>query len=255
MLLLLHVLSIALFKIFGLNSTNLCFCFCSLMLRLTWSRLGRIWVFYPSMIHITCFAHALHRVCEQVREMFKEVNDLISAVKKVFLKAPSRIKIWKEHCGFLPPDSMLTRWGTWIAILCFPLWCCQDNPCRTRPSRSCCNWERTVTYGKWRTAKRSGLHFFQFGLSTILLEATWRPGLSLEESLRLFDGVRVNIEEIAGERGEVLKRKFNTVVARNPDLALLRKILGAMQGTANVPESVKVADISSYKFCLLLVST
>ena len=65
----------------------------------------------------------------------------------------------------------------------------------------------------------------------------------------MFDGARVNIEEIAGERGEVLKRKFNTVVARNPNLTLLWKILGAMQGTANVPESVRVADISSYKFC------
>ena len=65
----------------------------------------------------------------------------------------------------------------------------------------------------------------------------------------MFDGARVNIEEIAGERGDVLKQKCNTVVARNSDLALLRKILGAMQGTANVPESVRVADISSYKFC------
>ena len=80
-------------------------------------------VFYPSMIHITCFAHALHRVCEQVREMFKEVNDLISAVKKVFLKAPSHIKIWKDHCGFLPRSSAysLGNMDRSSAILCFPL--------------------------------------------------------------------------------------------------------------------------------------
>ena len=74
-------------------------------------------------------------------------------------------------------------------------------------------------------------------------------GLSLQEPLRLFDVTRVKIEEIAGERREVLKRKLNAVVARNQDLALSRKILGAMRGSGNVAQSVSVADISSYKFC------
>lgn len=41
-------------------------------------------VFYPKMIHLTCLAHALHRVAETVRNQFPNVDALISSVKKVF---------------------------------------------------------------------------------------------------------------------------------------------------------------------------
>ena len=40
-------------------------------------------VFYPNLLHVTCFAHGVNRVAEQIRSMFPDVNDLISKVKKV----------------------------------------------------------------------------------------------------------------------------------------------------------------------------
>ena len=68
-------------------------------------------VFYPTLLHITCLAHGLHHVCKSVHEMFPEVNDLVSTVKRIFVKAPSRIIIWKEVCPevSLPPEPVLTR--------------------------------------------------------------------------------------------------------------------------------------------------
>ena len=68
-------------------------------------------IFYPSMIHMTCLCHALHRVCEQIREMYPIVNSVISACKKVFLKSPSRIQAFKESYPNvpLPPEPILTR--------------------------------------------------------------------------------------------------------------------------------------------------
>lgn len=39
--------------------------------------------FYNEMIHLTCLAHAAHRVCEFIREEFAIVNKLVSSVKKV----------------------------------------------------------------------------------------------------------------------------------------------------------------------------
>uniref|UniRef100_UPI00358E8181 uncharacterized protein n=1 Tax=Myxine glutinosa TaxID=7769 RepID=UPI00358E8181 len=38
---------------------------------------------FPDLLHVTCVAHALHRVCETVREMFKDVNALIATTKKI----------------------------------------------------------------------------------------------------------------------------------------------------------------------------
>lgn len=71
---------------------------------------------YSNCIHITCLSHGLHRVAEAIRIKFKNVNELISSVKKIFLKSPSRIQIFKSKAQNvpLPPNPVLTRWGTWL---------------------------------------------------------------------------------------------------------------------------------------------
>ena len=71
---------------------------------------------FPNMLHVTCLAHGLHRICEFVRDNFSDVNKLISLVKKIFLKAPSRVSIYKGKYPHLPllPAPVITRWGTWI---------------------------------------------------------------------------------------------------------------------------------------------
>lgn len=78
-------------------------------------------VFYPNLIHITCFAHGFHRFAEEIRSTFGNVNKLISCTKKVFLKAPSRIQFYKEKLPNLPlpPEPVVTRWGTWLEAVLF----------------------------------------------------------------------------------------------------------------------------------------
>lgn len=68
-------------------------------------------VFYPSLVHVTCIAHAFHRICKKVRETFNDVNSLISCMKKIFLKAPSRRCIYKQSYPNLPfpPEPIVTR--------------------------------------------------------------------------------------------------------------------------------------------------
>ncbi|KAH9374642.1 hypothetical protein HPB48_013829 [Haemaphysalis longicornis] len=51
--------------------------------------------FYPQMLPVTCLAHALNRVCEELRMHFTDVNELIGSAKAVFLKAPSRVRVFK----------------------------------------------------------------------------------------------------------------------------------------------------------------
>jgi hypothetical protein len=47
-------------------------------------------VLYPKMIHTTCLAHGLHRVAETIGEEFPLVIKIVSAGKKIFLKAPKK---------------------------------------------------------------------------------------------------------------------------------------------------------------------
>lgn len=50
------------------------------------SAMSSLQILYPKMLHLTCFAHGLHRVAEYIRTAFEDVNKLISNTKSVFLK-------------------------------------------------------------------------------------------------------------------------------------------------------------------------
>jgi hypothetical protein len=70
----------------------------------------------PYMTHVTCLAHALHNVCEQIRKDFPEVNRLVSCDKKIFVKFNSRRESFRNSLPSipLPPQPVKTRWGSWL---------------------------------------------------------------------------------------------------------------------------------------------
>jgi hypothetical protein len=74
--------------------------------------------YFPNMLHLTCFAHGLHRICEFIRDSFPDINSLISLFKKMLLKSPSRISLYREMCPNtpLPPQQVVTRWDTWLYL-------------------------------------------------------------------------------------------------------------------------------------------
>lgn len=81
----------------------------------------RLKPFYKNLIHVTFVAHAVNCLAEKVRDLFPEVNILINNGKKILLKAPSRVAVYKEVVADapLPPVPILTRWGTWITATLF----------------------------------------------------------------------------------------------------------------------------------------
>jgi hypothetical protein len=70
---------------------------------------------YSKMEHVTCLAYALHRATKEIRNIFPKVDDLISNAKKIFLKAPYRLQMFKTIAPNipLPPQPILTRGGIW----------------------------------------------------------------------------------------------------------------------------------------------
>lgn len=69
--------------------------------------------FYLKIVHVSNVAHELHRVGEKIREQFPKIAQLISNIKKVFLKAPSCVVLSKNEALdislLLLPK--LTRWS------------------------------------------------------------------------------------------------------------------------------------------------
>jgi hypothetical protein len=52
-------------------------------------------VSYPKLRHVTRVAHALHRVCKTIRVLYPHVDKLVANVKKIFVKSPARIELFK----------------------------------------------------------------------------------------------------------------------------------------------------------------
>lgn len=72
-------------------------------------------------MHVTCLAHGLHRVAEDIRSQFENKDYLVANVKKIFLKCPFRVQTFKSKTEALnlppPPEPIVTRWGTWISAV------------------------------------------------------------------------------------------------------------------------------------------
>ena len=82
-----------------------------------------IYASYRSFVTTVCistansrYLHTLHLVADTVRKCYPQVDKLIAETKAVFTKSPKRIREFHNMCTGIPepPQSVLTKWGTWI---------------------------------------------------------------------------------------------------------------------------------------------
>lgn len=213
-------------------------------------------VFYPALIHVTCIAHAFHRLCETIRVMFPEVNDLISYVKKVFVKAPSRVLIWKRTCDLpLPPEPILTRWGTWIEAALF--YAEHLNAVRSVLSKMDPHESASIQKAQdviENSQLPSDLAFIagELGFLPVFLKKIETAGLGLAEVFSFLHMAEVKINSIEGNIGTKLREKFSSVLKRNPDIDVLRAANDALQGSdekkSYFPSGMEPIDVANLKF-------
>jgi hypothetical protein len=68
-------------------------------------------VSYPKLIYFTCVAYAVHRVFETIHVLYSNVDKLVANGKKIFVKLPARIELFKNKApdSPLPPTLAITR--------------------------------------------------------------------------------------------------------------------------------------------------
>ena len=74
---------------------------------------------YPKMRHVTCLSHLLHNCAENVRISFPAVDKLIASVKAATHKNRTRQQLFVDNGISLPPQPVLTRWGSWLEAAMF----------------------------------------------------------------------------------------------------------------------------------------
>lgn len=213
---------------------------------------------FTKMIHITCVAHGLHRISEEVRKHFSKVDSLISNGKKVFLKAPSRINAFQTIAPeiSLPPQPIITRWGTWLDAAAYY----SDHfdtffrVMQTFDKNDASSVNITKSLMEDPTIKND-LIFIKthFGFLVDKITSLEKQGVLLTDSILIVEEVKAKIFQVPGNVGKSIQTKLNSVYDKNHGLKKLNTISNILAGKNHVTiqdleEELTTSDLPCFKY-------
>lgn len=207
-------------------------------------------VFYPKMLHVTCAAHGLHRVAEQVRSHFSIVDKLIASVKQIFKKAPSRVQLFKnEFPGVnLPPEPILTRWGTWINAAAY--YC--ENIQVIRRVIGLLDQEDAISIQKAKKcldkpSLENNLAYIKsnFSILSVAIDKLQTRNLPLATSLNVVENIEETFKTLRGESGKTIYLKLKNVLEKNSGLSKLKLISKILNGEENINVGELLGELTS----------
>lgn len=194
---------------------------------------------YPNLLHVTCLAHGLNRIAEAVREKFPNVDKLISTVKKIFVKAPSRRQLFQEYLPDvpLPPQPVITRWGTWIDAASYyysnfdsVMSIVQKLDPREALVISQAQQALADPTIKEDLAFIHG-HFSKISSAIRNLELSpTSSGYSITNAVNIVYDLRHYISQLSGEAAEHVQTKFDRVLNNNPGFNTICRIVDLFAG-------------------------
>lgn len=213
---------------------------------------------YPNLIHVTCLAHGLSRVAEEIRQQFPDVNSFINNVKKTFLKSPLRVQLYKEKMGGipLPPEPIITRWGTWLDAAMFhakhfgPLKeLILDFDCEASVAiKKCQELLNKSTLCSQLAFIQNNYEFVSNAITSLETQ-----GLSLSESVKVVEQFEKFINKAPGKISQIVAEKFRQVIKKNWGFSELLKVSKILNGDfqenvkfdPNIINCLKYAPITS----------
>lgn len=208
---------------------------------------------YPNLIHVTCLAHGLNRVAEEIRNQFPDVNALIGNVKKIFLKSPLRIQLYKEKLPNvnLPPEPVITRWGTWLNAATFYALHFTSikelimdlEEVNNQAIKKCQALFKKETLGAELAFIQSNYEF----VSRIILNLETQ-GMPLNESVGLIEEFQTGVKKVNGKVGQIINKKFYEVLEKNHGYILLSKTAKIIGGYLSDQINIEPNLISKFKY-------
>ena len=190
---------------------------------------------FPNMLHLTCLAHALHRLSEKIRSMHPEVDGLISSVKKIFVKAGARRTVFKEvNPGIpLPPAPVLTRWGSWISAAIY--YAKHIDAVETAINKLDEEDSSSIPKAKRHIESqgiKQDLAFIasNFTLLPRSIEQLEEPNVLLADSLSVFMDTKRRVAAIPGEKGTIINDKLQLIIRGNPGLQKIGQLAAMITG-------------------------
>lgn len=188
---------------------------------------------YPCMIHLTCLAHALHRVAETVRLLYPKVNLLISLTKQIFVKAPMRRQLFLERTSLpLPPSPVVTRWGTWLNCTVYHaenFEKMKDFILSLNASDATCIEQAHELFNDESLRVELLTIATKFSIIANCITKLETKGLTIFESLDIIENLKKSLEAIGGT-GVTALSKLISCLEKNPGWDEIRNIRKSLDG-------------------------
>jgi hypothetical protein len=183
---------------------------------------------YPKMIHVTCLAHALHRVAEEVRGSYPEVDKLIANGKKISIKSPLQVQKFKEEAPTLPlpPQPIVKHWGTWLDSANY--YCTNYseiekifNKLDRKDSSSIKSVQELFSVTMSKNLAYIKANFCGILKSITRLETV---GIQLCDAINIVKQTESELSRVQGEVANKVNAKLQSVLERNPGYSTLCKV-------------------------------
>ena len=212
-------------------------------------------VLFPRMMHVTCATHGLHRVAEEVRSLFVDVDKLVANGKKIFLKSAARCTVFREMASDkpLPPQPVLTRWGSWIVAAVyyaehFDVFASVVDALDGSDAMSI----RIVQELSKKTSLQADLAFIRahFGSLPAAIEKLEKQGRTLTESTSILSEVLEDLRRTPGNTGKKVRAKIDSVLSRNPTYRDLEQIANVLRGRPNpdADQMYSPGELASFRY-------
>ena len=152
---------------------------------------------------------------------------IISTIKRIFLKAPSRIEIFKNNYPNipLPPEPIITRWGTWLQAVNY--YSKFYDEIKNIVSMLDSEHAASISKGKEifeRPNIKSALSYIvsNFGFFSESISKLENTKIPLSESIQIIDLSILKINESEGPTAELLKNKMKVVLNENSGLKTIK---------------------------------
>jgi len=180
--------------------------------------------------------------------------------KKIFLKAPYRLHIFKTIAPNipLPPQPILTRWLTWLNAAMYY----SEHYVLIKQVVMELNREDAISIGKVQDlmADRNlecNLAYIKSNFGT-LSETIIRlelSGRTLADSIQIVTEFQNKIQEIKNERGKIVQLKLKNVLEKNTGFNTICNISNILEGTelsrTSLPDDLSFDDMAFMLWLLL----
>ncbi|XP_003738973.1 uncharacterized protein LOC100902673 [Galendromus occidentalis] len=213
-------------------------------------------VIFSKMLHVTCAAHAVHSIAEEVRLIFPDVDRLVANGKKVFRKSAARVIRFREIAPgtALPPQPILTRWGTRIdAAIYYARNLEVFSSVIYALDASEAASIRVVQQLLEAATLKDDLAFIDahFGALPKGIAALEEQNVPLVGSTEIFENLLLDLKRTPGSIGEKIRRKCDHVLRDNPDYHQLKRVANILRGYASEEpddDILSPSELASLKF-------